>query len=268
MEVNHQTKKVPIGYQLFECKRGQSLNSVMTWAKRWRVTESTVRRFFKMLETDKMILIESVKKTTRITVCNYDNYNDQRRDGEGQEKDKRRAREGQEETNKNGKKEKNGKNGKEVLLPDAPAGNSIKNDDAELYWTKFISTWFSFNEKKFGEKPSFKGPDPRHLKKIIGLLKSRAGRKGIDWNEENAIGRFSQFLERAHTDSWLSKNFLLSNLEKQFDKIVMDQINDHKVRAENPAPVKINHGKSSGAVELIAKLKSNLLNIERSEVGN
>jgi DNA-binding transcriptional regulator YhcF (GntR family) len=75
MECNHTDQKVPIGFDLIDCNRGQSVNSLRTWARAWRVDVSLVRRFFKMLESDGMILIEDMKKTTRITVCNYDSYN-------------------------------------------------------------------------------------------------------------------------------------------------------------------------------------------------
>lgn len=75
MECNHEDRKVSIGFELIPCKRGQSLNSLLTWAKRWRVDKSTVRRFFTMLQSDGMIVTENVQKTTRLTVCNYDTYN-------------------------------------------------------------------------------------------------------------------------------------------------------------------------------------------------
>lgn len=78
MECNHSNQKVSIGYDLMECKRGQSLNSLLTWSTMWYVDVSTVRRFFKILEKDKMILTENVKKTTRLTVCNYEAYNGER----------------------------------------------------------------------------------------------------------------------------------------------------------------------------------------------
>lgn len=78
LEVNHTDKKVLIGGLIIECKRGQSLNSLETWAKQWKVDEGKVRRFFKLLEADNMIKTENVKKTTRLTVCKYVSYNDRR----------------------------------------------------------------------------------------------------------------------------------------------------------------------------------------------
>lgn len=110
MEVNHSPKRVLIKGSLFDCDRGQSLNSLGTWAKSWRVGIKRVRVFLDLLEKDSMIVRESVGKTTRLTVCNYASYNDV-----GQDEGNLRATSGQAEgkqraTNKNGKKEKNDKN--------------------------------------------------------------------------------------------------------------------------------------------------------------
>jgi DNA-binding transcriptional regulator YhcF (GntR family) len=78
MDCNHDDKKVLIGSKVYDCRRGQSLNSIPTWAKAWRVDVSVVKRFFKLLKAESMISTESVKKTTLLTVSNYDSYNGQR----------------------------------------------------------------------------------------------------------------------------------------------------------------------------------------------
>lgn len=77
MECNYTDRTVNIGGKLINCKRGESLNSLKTWAKRWMVDTGKVRRFFKLLEKDRMIETVSVVKTTRLKVCNYDTYNKQ-----------------------------------------------------------------------------------------------------------------------------------------------------------------------------------------------
>lgn len=80
MSVNHEDTKVNVGFQLFECKRGQSIMSLQSWAKRWEVSKDTVRNFFVLLAKDKMIHTENLSKTTRLTVCNYDTYQDRLHD--------------------------------------------------------------------------------------------------------------------------------------------------------------------------------------------
>lgn len=76
MEVNHSDNMANLGNQLIECKRGQSVMSLSSWAKRWGVTKDKARNFFVLLEKDNMITRENVVKSTRITVCNYNSYQD------------------------------------------------------------------------------------------------------------------------------------------------------------------------------------------------
>jgi len=76
LSVNHTDNKVLIKSTLIDCGRGQSIKSLETWAKEWGVTKKTVHGFFKLLESDSMLVTENLLVTTRITVCNYDSYND------------------------------------------------------------------------------------------------------------------------------------------------------------------------------------------------
>lgn len=75
LSVNHQNKKVSIKNTLIDCARGQTIRSLQSWGIRWGVSKDIVRGFLLMLKNDDMIRIENVRKTTRITVCNYDSYN-------------------------------------------------------------------------------------------------------------------------------------------------------------------------------------------------
>ena len=73
---NHTSVIVNIGMQLYDCHRGQTIMSLSNWAKRWGVSRDTARNFLVLLEKDKMILHENIGKSTRITICNYDTYQD------------------------------------------------------------------------------------------------------------------------------------------------------------------------------------------------
>lgn len=75
LSVNYSKQTVLIRGELIECNRGQSVKSLDTWAKEWLTTKKTVQNFFKLLQKDKMILVENLKVSTRITVCKYDSYN-------------------------------------------------------------------------------------------------------------------------------------------------------------------------------------------------
>ena len=74
--VNHEPKKVLIHGELIACERGQSVLSLSSWAekfgKNWTIQK--VRTLLLLLEKDQMIIVEGLQKTTRLTVCKYDDY--------------------------------------------------------------------------------------------------------------------------------------------------------------------------------------------------
>lgn len=73
---NFDERKVLIRGQLIDCKRGQLLYSIDTYAEKFVWSASQVRTFFDLLKKDGMIKCEGLKYTTRLTVCNYDYYQD------------------------------------------------------------------------------------------------------------------------------------------------------------------------------------------------
>jgi len=105
--VNHSEQKVNLKGTVLTCKRGQTLCSLDTLAKRWNCDKSKVRRFLKLLESDSMIELKSEHITTRLTICKYDTYQGERNADETQVKHKRNASETQMTPNKNEKYEKN-----------------------------------------------------------------------------------------------------------------------------------------------------------------
>ena len=114
MFVNHEPKKVLIHGELFECDRGQSLMSLQNWVKifgkNWTIQK--VRTFFTLLENDAMICTKGMRKTTCLTVCNYDSYQELQQTNNRQTTDKQQANNTQITTNKNEKNDKNEKNEK------------------------------------------------------------------------------------------------------------------------------------------------------------
>jgi len=124
--VNHSENEVLIGNEVFICKRGQSIRSIGSWAKQFNWSYSKVHRFFKLLAKEKLIVKEDIKKSTRITICKYDEYQGERRVNEEQMKTKQKTRENQMEINKN---KKNENNGKRYLIHSKKIINSITNND-------------------------------------------------------------------------------------------------------------------------------------------
>jgi len=112
MEVQHskEPSRVLLGSVILMCNRGESLKSLDTWALRWGWTKSTVRRYLSLLQNMKQIRFENATKTTRITVCNYDAYNEERNcNGTGTER-KQNTNRTHMEPDKNEDNENNEKN--------------------------------------------------------------------------------------------------------------------------------------------------------------
>lgn len=76
-EVNFEdAKPILIKGRFVDCKRGQSLNCLDTWVsvfgKGW--SKQKVRTFFELLKRDEIINTENLVVTTRLTICNYESY--------------------------------------------------------------------------------------------------------------------------------------------------------------------------------------------------
>lgn len=118
LNVNFSAKQSLIKGQLIECERGQSLNSLQTWASLFNWSIAKVRHFFKLLEKDQMITLEGLQYTTRLTVCNYETY-------QGEATDEKQAEDitghmAKHRPNATTKERKEGKEGKEKRAqPDA-----------------------------------------------------------------------------------------------------------------------------------------------------
>ena len=57
MTANYADNKVIIKGKLYEVKRGESINSMDTWASRWSWDKSAVRRFLTLLQNDNIYIV-------------------------------------------------------------------------------------------------------------------------------------------------------------------------------------------------------------------
>ena len=72
--VNHDDSKVPFNKGYITVKRGQHLTSQVKLASRWHWTRDRVKRFLKRLENDEMIVTDTTRNNTLVTIVKYDNY--------------------------------------------------------------------------------------------------------------------------------------------------------------------------------------------------
>lgn len=106
-----------------------------------------------------------------------------------------------------------------------------EKDPPTEHWKAFVSEWFRFYAQQFnGAEPSFThSPDAREaLKLLIAKLKNSLSvymaKNNQDWTEGFAVDWFRKFLIRAWETKFYRDNFLLKNLNQNFDAIK----NSHK----------------------------------------
>jgi hypothetical protein len=198
MEVNHSDKKVLIEGELIECNRGESVNSMQTWSdvfgKRW--TRQKVRTFFKLLEKDEKVNQQGLRKTTKLSVCNYDTYqSNQPRDNQqvNQQPTNSQPTDNQQITTNNNVNNNNNGITKPVELKFDPKkyADNIEWIDNNL-WIEWID----------------------HKKKVKGAITERALKANVktleSFGKENSYFNIEKALEKNWKDFYLEENNLFN----------------------------------------------------------
>jgi len=182
LEVNHKKMKVNLGFKLVDCDRGQTIKSLQGWAQRWGVSKDSARHFLRLLQDDNMIKTENLKYTTRITVCNYDEYNTPAH--EKQTETKRRPNGDHTETDPNNKdnKDKKVNNENNILFADFWNLYNKKIGDKSKAEKKWNSLTDSEREKIMKTLPAFLGSirDKQYQPYPLTYLNNRRWEDEID----------------------------------------------------------------------------------------
>lgn len=160
MQVQHSKEPqfISLGMSVVECKQGQAIKSLDTWAQRWNWHKSKVRRFMHLLQKRTMIDTEALPQTTRITVLGYETYNETRHSNETEMKHKRNGDETHSTPDKNVETVKNVEN--EITpLPPKGGGHRSKLNRLTQEQKKRIKVTANTNAmigigKWFGRKPT------------------------------------------------------------------------------------------------------------------
>jgi len=151
LKANHKDNKFMLGSELVKVKKGSMITSQKKLCRQFRWGNSKLRSFLKVLQKDKMILLETNTQSTHITICNYETYQDKQtanksRTNHEQITDKLRTN-----TNNNDNKVNNVNNNKRVTTQDI---KNIIHDDKllKLYGYRmleeFIDYWIEGDGKK------------------------------------------------------------------------------------------------------------------------
>ncbi|MFC0188452.1 Replication protein O [Fictibacillus aquaticus] len=107
MMANHKDNKFVHGNDLVEVKKGSFITSELKLMERWDWGKAKLRSFLEMLEKDGMIVKESDRKKTTITICNYCIYHGFETESRPQADHEQTTSRPSADTNKNDKNEKN-----------------------------------------------------------------------------------------------------------------------------------------------------------------
>ena len=78
LEVEHEDRKMLVGNQLLEVKRGQVVASLSYLAELWQTSKKTADRFVTLLIEDQMLTRSVTRNISVLTICNYDSYQDKK----------------------------------------------------------------------------------------------------------------------------------------------------------------------------------------------
>lgn len=87
---NHEDKQIIFNSKPLTIKRGQRLTSMQYLAQRWKWDRKKVRKFLDLLQSENMLIRDSDKKRTLLTIVNYGVYQDVGT-SKGQQKDIKRT---------------------------------------------------------------------------------------------------------------------------------------------------------------------------------
>ena len=145
LKANHQDNKFLLGSEIVIVKTGELLTSQKKLCKQFRWGNSKLRNFLKVLQKDEMIEIKVDSKSTRISICNYDTYQNSQIDSKSIVNRKQIADKSLANTNNNVNNSNN-------------VNKKISNDilcDFESFWNKYgkkidrggcLSKWKSLSQ--------------------------------------------------------------------------------------------------------------------------
>ena len=76
LKANHKDNKFMLGSELVKVKKGSMITSQKKLCRQFRWGSTKLRNFLKVLQKDKMLLLETNTQSTQITICNYESYQD------------------------------------------------------------------------------------------------------------------------------------------------------------------------------------------------
>ena len=101
----------------------------------------------------------------------------------------------------------------------------IKNNnkieaDKSAHFKLLTDIYFEFYKSMFNFEPTFSQVDGKMIKEIGAKIINICNQKGLTLTEKIITSSFAKILDYASKDKWLKENFLLKNINSQFNKII------------------------------------------------
>ncbi|MEY8192979.1 Replication protein O [Peribacillus simplex] len=204
MMVNHEDKKVVIGSEVIEVKRGQRITSIRKLCDKWGWSNTKVTQFLILLQNEGMIHLKSDNKKTLITINNYDFYQSNEDKKATQNRHGNDEKQTQKHTNKNDKELKNEKKDKK--------SSSRKS---EIYDEESIPFQLSLRLLKNIRKNNAEFKEPN-------LQKWSADFRFMLERDKRTKEQVAYLIDWCQQDSFWKSNILSpSKLRKQYDHLII-----------------------------------------------
>ena len=92
--------------------------------------------------------------------------------------------------------------------------------DKSANYDLMVEVYFNLYESLFNFKPTFQAIDGKMIKEIEAKIINICTQKGLNITEKMIVSSFQKVLDYASKDKWLKENFLLKNINSQFNKII------------------------------------------------
>lgn len=190
LSASYADSKVKIKTTLFDVKKGQWLVSQVTLQTRWKMSQNKVKRLLNLLKNDGMIDVETNALTSIITICNYNNYQDDERTDE-QPNERAGEREADDQSNdiKRSKQIKKVNNTNKLPYLGLDLSSWPALPDPEIF-----AAWCQVKKKN-------KGSISQSAMNTIGKEMHLAAKQGISVNECLAVAENSGW--RGFEASWV-----------------------------------------------------------------
>lgn len=95
------------------------------------------------------------------------------------------------------------------------------------YWKPAIAIWFEFYRAKTGQEYIFDGMQGKHLKQLLGKIKTKVIQAGMEPTSENILNSLKGFLSHLN-DSWILEHLEISLINSKFNILYAKAINGNR----------------------------------------